>query len=56
MNTSASKAGLEATVFETFDFEKILSNDCQDPNENFFNSFNFKYSQYFRRAASQCYT
>ena len=27
--------------------EKILNNDNQDPDENFFNAFNFKDSQYF---------
>ena len=36
INTNASKTGLESTGFGTFDFQKILNNDCQDPDENFF--------------------
>ena len=30
-----------------FDFQKILNNDSQDPDGNFFNAFDFKDSQYF---------
>ena len=41
------KADFESIAFRTFDFERIAINDSQDPNENFFNAFNFKDSQYF---------
>ena len=34
-------------AFRTFDFERILNNDSQDPDEHFFNAFSFKDSQYF---------
>ena len=47
INTNARKADFESAAFRTLDFEKILNNDSQDPNENFFNAFNFKDSQYF---------
>ena len=47
INTNARKADFESAVFRNFDFEKILNNDSQDPDENFFNAFNFKDSQYF---------
>ena len=47
INTNARKADFESAAFRTFDFEKILNNDSQDPDENFFNAFNFKDSQYF---------
>ena len=43
----ARKADFESVAFRTFDFEKILNNDSHDPDENFFNAFNFKDSQYF---------
>ena len=36
------KADFESVAFRTFDFEKILNNDSQDPDKNFFNAFNFK--------------
>ena len=47
INTNTRKADFESAAFRTFDFEKILNNDRQDPDENFFNAFNFKDSQYF---------
>ena len=47
INTNAKKADVESVAFRTFKFEKILNNDNQDPDENFFNAFNFKDSQYF---------
>ena len=47
INTNARKADFESAAFRNFDFEKILNNDSQDPDENFFNAFNFKDSQYF---------
>ena len=46
IKTDARKADFESSAFRTFDFEKILHNDSQDPDENF-NAFNFKDSQYF---------
>ena len=46
-NPNARKADFESVAFRTFDFEKIVNNDSQDPDENFFNAFNFKDSQYF---------
>ena len=46
-NKYARKTDFESIAFTTFDFERILNNDSQDPDENFFNAFNFKYSQYF---------
>ena len=47
INTSARMADFESIAFRTFDFERILNNDRQDPDENFFNAFSFKDSQYF---------
>ena len=47
INTSARMADFESIAFRTFDFEKILNNDNQDPDENFFNTFSFEDSQYF---------
>ena len=47
INTNARKPDFESAAFRTFDFENILNNDSQDPDENFFNAFNFKDSQYF---------
>ena len=47
INTNAKKADFESNTFTTFDFEKILNNYSQDPDESFFNAFNFKDSQYF---------
>ena len=47
INTNAKKTDVESVAFRTFKFEKILNNDNQDPDENFFNAFNFKDSQYF---------
>ena len=47
INTSVRKADFKSIAFRTFDFERILNNDTQDPDENFFNVFNFKDSQYF---------
>ena len=44
INTNARKADFESAAFRTFNFENILNNDSQDPDENF---FNFKDSQYF---------
>ena len=40
-------ADFESIVFRTFDFERTLNNGSQDPDENFFNAFRFKDSQYF---------
>ena len=42
INTNARKADFESAAFRTFDFENIRNNDSQDPDENFFNAFNFK--------------
>ena len=47
INTNARKADFESGAFRNFNFLKILNNDSQDPDENFFNAFNFKDSQYF---------
>ena len=47
INTSARMADFESIALRTFDFERILNNDSQDPDENFFNAFSFKDSQYF---------
>ena len=47
INTNARKTDFESAAFRTFDFEKILNIDSQDPDENFFNAFNFKDSKYF---------
>ena len=47
INTSAKMADFESIAFKTFDFERIMKNDSQDPDENFFNAFSFKDSQYF---------
>ena len=40
-------ADFESAAFRTFDFEKILNNNSQDPDENFLYAFNFKDLQYF---------
>ena len=40
-------ADFESIAFRTFDFERILNNDSQDPDGNFFNAFSLKDSQYF---------
>ena len=34
-NPNARKADFESVAFRTFDFEKIVNNDSQDPDENF---------------------
>ena len=47
INTNARKEDFETIAFKIFDFEKILNKDCQEPDENFFNTVNFKDSQYF---------
>ena len=47
INTNARKVNFESAAFRTFDFEKILNNDSKDPDENFFNAFNFKHLQHF---------
>ena len=47
INTNTRKADFESIALRTFDFERILNNESQDPDENFFNAFNFKDSQYF---------
>ena len=47
INTNARKTDFESVAFRTFDFQKILNNDSQNPGENFFNAFNFKDSQNF---------
>ena len=47
INTNARKADFGPAALRNFDFEKILNNDSQDSDENFFNAFNFKDSQYF---------
>ena len=47
INTNARKADFKSDAFRNSDFEKILNNDIQDPDESFFNAFNFKDSQYF---------
>ena len=46
-NTNARKADFESIAFRTFAFKRMLNNDSQDPDENFFNAVNFKDSQYF---------
>ena len=46
INTSARMADFDSITFRTFDFERILNNDSQDPDETF-NAFSFKDSQYF---------
>ena len=40
-------ADFESIAFRTFDFERILNNDSQYPDENFFNAFSFKDSRHF---------
>ena len=45
INTDASKGDFQSAAFRTFDFEKILNNESLDPDENFFNTFDFKDSQ-----------
>ena len=47
ISTSTRKADFESAAFRTFNFNNILNNDSQDPDENFFNAFDFKDSQYF---------
>ena len=47
MNTNSRKADFESAALRNFDFENILGNDSRDPDENFFNAFNFTDSQYF---------
>ena len=47
INTSTRMTDFESIAFKTFDFERILNNDSQDPDEDFFNTFSFKDSQYF---------
>ena len=47
INTGARMADSQSIAFRTFDFERILNNDSQNPDENFFNAFTFKDSQYF---------
>ena len=47
INTNARKADFESAAFRNCDIDKILNNDSQDPDENFFKAFNFKESQYF---------
>ena len=47
ISTDARIEDFESAAFRTFDFEKILNNDSQDADKNFFNPFNFKDSQYF---------
>ena len=42
INTNVRKADFKTAAFRTFDFEKILNNDSEDPHENFFNALNFK--------------
>ena len=44
INTSARMADFESIAFRAYRF---LNNDSQDPDENFFNAFSFKDSQYF---------
>ena len=36
------KKSLNLSTRRIFDFKRVLNNDSQDPNENFFNAFNFK--------------
>ena len=47
INTNVRQADFESAAFRTFHFEKILNNESQDLDENFFNAFDFKDSQYF---------
>ena len=47
INTNARKADFESSAFRNFDFQKMLNNVSQDADENFFNAFNFRDSQYF---------
>ena len=47
INTSARMTDFEYIAFRIFDFERILNNDSQDLDENFFNAFSFRDSQYF---------
>ena len=35
INTNARKKEFESIAVRTFDFERILSNDSQNPDENF---------------------
>ena len=34
INTNARKVDFESATFRTFDFENVLNNDSQDPDEN----------------------
>ena len=43
INTNTRKADVESGAFKTFDIEKTLNNDNQDPDEKFFNAFNYKH-------------
>ena len=52
INTGARMADFESMAFRTFDFERILNNDSQVPDENFFSAFSFKDSQYFTHEES----
>ena len=45
INTDSRKGDFQSAAFRTFDFEKILNNESVDPDENFFNIFNFKESR-----------
>ena len=47
INTNTRKTNFESVALRTFDVEKILNNDSQDPDENIFNAFDFKDLQYF---------
>ena len=47
INTNTRKTNFESVALRTFDFQKILNNYSQDPDENFFNAFDFKDLQYF---------
>ena len=42
-----NKNDFESLTFKAFDFERILQNDNQDPDENFFSSLSIKDSKYF---------
>ena len=47
INPNAGKVDFESIDLRTFGFGRILNNDSQNPDEIFFNAFNFKDSQYF---------
>ena len=55
INTNARKADFESTACRTLNFENILNNDSQDPDENFFNAFNFKDLQNYTPEESSQY-